>query len=104
MTTEVAMILSGFFFWFIIVTNVASGRFVYITINELEPEVKLQKISDNPTNFKISVLLILIEHVSIIALAVMLFIAFSSYNLILGLVWMTFRITEGLVQMECTPF
>ena len=99
MTTEVAMILSGFFFWLIIVTNVASGRFGYVTINELEPEAKLQKISNNPKNFKISVVLILIEHASIIALAVMLFIAFSSYSLILGIIWLTFRITEGLIQI-----
>lgn len=99
MTIEIAMILSGFFFWFIIITNVASGRFGYLTINELEPETKLQKISDNPKRFKISVVLILIEHASIIALAVMLFIAFGSYSLILGIIWLTFRIVEGLTQI-----
>ena len=99
MTTEIAMIVSGFFFWFIIITNVASGRFGYISINELEPDAKLQKISDNQKKFKISVVLILIEHVSIIALAVMLFIAFSSYSLILGIIWITFRIGESLIQI-----
>jgi len=99
MTTEVTMILSGFLFWFIIVTNVASSRFGYETIKELEPEAKLQKISSNPNKFKIGVALILIEHVSIIALAVMLFIAFGSYSLILGIIWLTFRITEGLIQI-----
>ncbi|MFC2026756.1 DUF4386 domain-containing protein [Chloroflexota bacterium] len=99
MTTEVAMILSGFFFWFIIITNVASGRFGYVTINELEPEAKLQKISKNPKQFKIGVVLILIEHASIIALAVMLFIAFGTYSLILGTVWMISRIVEGLIQI-----
>ena len=99
MTTEIAIILSGFFFWFIIITNVASGRFGYVTINELEPEAKLQKISNNPKKFKIGVVLILIEHVSIIALAVMLFRAFSSYNLALGIIWITFRISEGILQI-----
>ena len=99
MTTETAMILSGFFFWFIIITNVASTRFGYITLNELSPEAKLQKISDNPNKFKISVALILVEHVSIIALAVMLYIAFGSYSIILGIVWLTFRIGESLIQI-----
>jgi len=99
MTTEVAMITSGFLFWFIIFTNVAGGRFGYVTINELEPEAKLQKIGENPKKFKIGVVLILIEHISIVALAVMLFIAFGSYSLILGIVWMTSRIVEGLIQI-----
>ena len=89
MTAETAMVLSGFLFWFIIITNVASERFGYISIKELGSDAKLQKISDNPKNFKISVALILIEHVSIIALAIMLFIAFGSYSIILGIIWVT---------------
>jgi hypothetical protein len=39
------------------------------------------------------------EHLNIIALAIMLFIAFGSYSLILGIVWITFRIGEGLIQI-----
>ncbi len=99
MTTEIAMILSGFLLWFIIVTNVTSERFGYITLNELGPEAKLQKIANSTRKFKVSIVLILIEHVSIIALAAVLFIAFGSYSLILGIVWMTFRIKEGLIQI-----
>ncbi len=44
-------------------------------------------------------MLALIEHVSIISLAVMLFIAFSQYNIILAVVWTIFRIGEGLIQI-----
>jgi hypothetical protein len=99
MTTETAMILSGFLFWFVIITNVASERFGYTTIKDLASETKLKKISDNPKDFKISVALILTEHVSIIALAVMLFIAFGSYSLMLGIIWVTFRIVEALIQI-----
>ncbi|MFC1846443.1 DUF4386 domain-containing protein [Chloroflexota bacterium] len=99
MNIEMTMILSGFLFWLIIITNVASERFGYITINELEPDAKLQKISDNPNKFKISVVLILMEHVSIIALAAMLFIAFSPYNIFLAVVWTVFRIAESLIQI-----
>ena len=39
------------------------------------------------------------EHFNIIALAIMLFIAFSSYSLILGIIWITFRTGEGLIQI-----
>jgi hypothetical protein len=39
----------------------------------------------------------LIEHASIIALAILLFIAFSPYSLILAIVFTTFRIGEGLI-------
>jgi len=53
----------------------------------------------NPTKFKIGVVLILIEHFSIILLAVTLFIAFSPYNMILGIVWSISRIGEGLIQI-----
>jgi hypothetical protein len=99
MTTETAMILSGFLFWLDIMLVFASERFGYITFNELSPDVKLQKIHDDPKKFKIGFVLILLEHLNIIALAIMLFIAFSSYGLILGIIWITFRIGEGLIQI-----
>jgi hypothetical protein len=77
----------------------ASERFGYITYNDLTSEAKLPKIHDNPKKYKIGFALILTEHLNIIALAIMLFIAFSSYNLILGIIWIIFRIGEGLIQI-----
>jgi hypothetical protein len=49
--------------------------------------------------FKLGLVLIVIEHFAIIALAVMLFIAFNHYNLILAVVWTISRTTEGLIQI-----
>jgi len=95
----IEVILSGFLFWFIIITNIASDRFGYKTVSDLDSEAKLQKISNNPKKFKISIVLILIEHVSIISLAITLFIAFSPYNIIIAVVWTIFRIGEGLIQI-----
>jgi hypothetical protein len=92
-------VLSGFLFWFIIVTNIASDRFGYKTFSESESDAKLKKISDDPKKFKISVTLILIEHFSIIALALMLFIAFSQYNILLAVLWTISRIGEGSIQI-----
>lgn len=91
--------LSGFFFLFIIITNLASSIFGYKTIGELDANAKLQQINKDPRKFKIGVVLILIEHFSIISLAVTLFFAFSFYNLILGIVWCIFRIGEALIQI-----
>ena len=96
MITEV---LSGFFFWFVIVTNIASGRFGYETFSELYVDAKLQKINSDPKKFKIGTALILIEHIGIICLAVMLFLAFSPYNLMLAVVWAISRTGEGLIQI-----
>jgi len=93
------MQLSGFLFLFIIITNLASSMFGFKTIGDWDSIAQLQKINKNPTKFRISVVLILIEHFSIVCLAVTLFIAFSPYNLILGIVWCIFRIGEALIQI-----
>ena len=95
----VEMGLSGFLFLFIIITNLASVRFGYETFIDLDSDAKLQKINNDPKKFKISIVLILIEHVSIISLASMLFVAFSPFNLILAVVWTISRITEGSIQI-----
>ncbi len=95
----IEMILVGFLFWLDIILVFASERFGYITFNDLGSDAKLQKIHDDPKKFRIGFVLILLEHLNIIALAIMLFIAFGSYSLILGIVWITFRIGEGLIQI-----
>ena len=92
------MILSGFLFLFIIITLIASEAFGNKVISDLDSDGKLQKINDDPKKFKISIVLALIEHFSIFALALMLFIAFSPYNLILAVVWTISRIGEGLID------
>lgn len=82
-----------------IATNIVSGRFGYETFGDLDSEAKLQKIKKDLREFKIGFVLILIEHFSIVALAIMLFVAFSPYNLILAVVWLISRIGEGLIQI-----
>jgi hypothetical protein len=94
------MMLSGFLFLFIIVIlNLAAVRFGYEIFSDLDSDTKLQKINSDPRKFKISIALVLIEHGSIIALAIMLFLAFGTYNLILGVVWTISRMGEGLIQI-----
>ena len=95
----IEIVLSGFLFLFIIVTNLASGRFGYETFNDLDSEDKLKKINKDPKKFKIAFALIVIEHFGIIALAVSLFVAFNPFNLILAVVWTISRTAEGAIQI-----
>jgi hypothetical protein len=68
-------------------------------VGDYDVDAKLQIFSDDPNRFKISVVLALIEHFSIIALAFMLFTAFCLYNLVLGIMWTIFRTGEGLIHI-----
>jgi hypothetical protein len=98
-TTEIAMRISGLLFWLIIVTNVGSNMFGYQTFGDLDVEAKLQKINLDPKRFKIGFALIFIEHIIIILLAMMLFVAFNEHNIMLAIVWVVFRGGEGLMQI-----
>ena len=104
--------LAGFLFLFILVLNLVMAAFGYInpeqTISSdaqtLNSDAELQKINKNGSKkFKISIVIALMEHFCVVALPIMLFIVFSQYNtilvLILGIVWTTFRIGEGLIQV-----
>lgn len=99
MTIEIAATLSGLLFWLIIATNIGSNRFGYQTFGDLNSEADLLKINNDPREFKIGFALIVIEHICIILLATMLFIAFGQYSLILGMVWLVSRAGEGLIQI-----
>ena len=66
-------------------------------ISDLDSGVRLQKINDDPNKFKISIVLALMEHLSIIAIVVIFFIVFSLNYLILSVVWTIFRIGEAFI-------
>ena len=100
----IEMILAGFLFLFILVLNVVMGAFGYLMEkDDYDPDVDLKKIGKNPRKFKTGILLALIEHGSVITLTILLFIAFSPYALILGVVLLIFRIAEGLIQYINEP-
>lgn len=90
---------SGFLFWLIIATNVASERYGTETYSDLDASSKLQQITSNPKRFRVSFVLLLVEHGAIIALAVVLFVAFSPYNIVLAVVWTVSRAGEGAIQI-----
>ena len=94
----IEMVLSGFLFLFIIITLITSERFGYSVISDLDSDTKLQEINKDPKRFKIGTVLAFIEHGTIIALAIMLFLAFNPYNMTLAVIWTISRITEGLIN------
>ncbi len=92
--------ISGFLFLLIIVLVVlASSRYGYEIFSELDPVGQLQKINEDPKKFRTGTMLVVFEHFVIISLAISLFLAFNSFNLILGIVWLVARGTEGLIQV-----
>jgi len=100
----IEMILSGFLFLFILVLNIVMGAFGYLMENDnYDPDADLKKINKNPRKFKTGILLAFIEHGSVIALTILLFIAFSPFTIMLGIVLLIFRIGEGLIQYINEP-
>ena len=96
--------LAGLLFLFILVLNLAMGALGYLMEkDDYDADADLQKINRNPKKFQIGIVLALIEHGSVIALTMLLFIAFSPYNVILGIIWTIFRIGEGLIQFYNEP-
>ena len=94
------MMLSGLLLLLIIVVlTLATSRFGYEIYSDLDSETKLQKINKYPKKFKTGIRLVISEHIIIITLAIMLFIAFSSYNIILAVVWTISRSVEGAIQI-----
>ena len=95
-TEHYAARLCGFLYLFILATNAASVA-LGNKIGEDDSVAKLKMINDNPNQFQISIVVALISHVSIIALAGMLFIAFSPHGKLLAFVGTIFRLGEALI-------
>ena len=92
------MVLSGFLFLFILVLVFVMAALGYLMEkDDYDSDEDLRKIDNNPKKFQISLVLALIHNSSVITLTILLFIIFSPYNLILGVVWTIFRIGEGLI-------
>ncbi len=100
MTIE--MRLSGFLFLLILVLQIVMALFGYIlepTAKHYESDAKLLTFNNNPKMFKIGFTLALIEHFSVITLAIMLFFVINPYNIILGVILISFRVVEGSIQV-----
>jgi hypothetical protein len=95
------MFFSGFFFLSILVLGIAMAKLGHVLgLGDYDADAELQKINEYPKRFKWGIRLALIERACVITLPIMLFITFSQYNIILGIIWVTVRIGEGLIQFN----
>lgn len=98
---NIPMMLSGFLFLLIIIVlTLATSRFGYEIYSDLDSEAMLRKINKDPKKFRTGVKLVIFEHIIIITLAIVLFIAFNSYNIVLAFVWTISRVSEGAIQIH----
>jgi len=94
-------LLSGILFLLIIaLLSFAGEKYGYEVFSEINAEAKLNKINENPQKFKTAITLVSFEHVIIIVLSISMFLAFGSYSLILGVIWLLARSVEGLLQIN----
>ena len=94
-------LLSGIVFLLIIVIlSIAGEKYGYEVFSEYNAIVKLNKINENPQKFRTAITLVVFEHAIIIILSISMFLAFGSYNLILGFIWLLARSVEGLLQIN----
>jgi hypothetical protein len=92
--------LSGLLFLLIIIVlTLATSKFGYEIYSDLDAEAKFQKVNKEPKKFKTGVKLVISEHIIIITLAIILFIAFNSYSIVLAVVWVISRSSEGAIQI-----
>ena len=94
-------LLSGILFLLIIVVlSIAGEKYGYEVFSEYNAEAKLNKINENPQKFRTAITLVVFEHVIIVVLSISMFLAFGSYSIILGLMWLLARSIEGLLQIN----
>ncbi|GAG53414.1 unnamed protein product, partial [marine sediment metagenome] len=88
----------GFLYLYILGTNAASVGLGNRMDEKKENAVKkLRIINDNPNRYRQSLIIAIISHLGIIAIAVTLFLAFNQYNPLLAIIGTIFRLGEGSI-------
>jgi len=89
--------LCGFLFLFILLTSALSQALAGGALDPSDVPGTMNKVNAKTKNFQLSVVVDLISHVSIVALAAMLFTAFSPFNRSLALLATLWRVAEGTI-------
>jgi hypothetical protein len=89
--------LCGFLFLFILLTSALSQAIAGGALDMADIPGTMSRVTGSGKKFRLSVVIDLISHVSIVALAAMLFIAFSPFNRSLALLGTMWRVAEGTV-------
>ena len=97
-SAPLALKLCGFLYIYILITNAASVGLGNKT-GETDSAAKLLSISENPDQYRISVIVAIASHLGIVAITGTLLIAFGSYNRQLALIGSVFRLGEALAMI-----
>ena len=89
--------LCGILLLFILITSALSQSLAGAVLNAADVPGTLSKVAASDKKFRIGVVIDLISHVSVIALAGLLYIAFSPYGQPLALIGTLWRVTEGTI-------
>ena len=89
--------LAGFLFLFILFLYLILLPALGYKAEIGDSDAELQKINDDPKKFQVSIGVALVHNAIVITLTIMLFIVFSPYNIILGVVWTAARLGEGFI-------
>lgn len=89
--------ICGFLFLFILLTSMLSQFLAGAVLDSGDVPGTLSKVAENDKKFRLGVVIDLISHVSIIALAGLLYLAFSPYNQPLALIGTLWRVAEGTI-------
>ena len=87
----------GFLFLFILLTTALSMAVAGGTLDQEDVPKTLGTVARSSKRFRMSIVLDLLSHVSIVALAAALYLAFSPYNRSLALVGTLWRVAEGTI-------
>lgn len=89
--------ICGFLFLFILFTSMLSQFLEGAVVDSGDVPGTLSKVAENDKKFRLSIVIDLISHISIIALAGFLYLAFSPYNQPLALIGTLWRVAEGTI-------
>jgi hypothetical protein len=88
----------GFLFLFVLLTTLLSESQAGGTLDSEDAAGSLGRIAQASGRFRASVVLDLVSHTSIVALAAALYVAFSPYNRSLALLGTLWRAAEGAIM------
>jgi len=89
--------LCGFLFLFILLTSALSKFMAGAPLDPENVPNALGAVAEGGKKFRISIVVDLVSHASVIALAGLLYLAFSPYNKSLALVGTLWRVAEGTI-------
>lgn len=89
--------LCGLLFLFVLITTILSKSMAGAPLEPADVANTLGRVAEGANKYRTSIVFDLVSHISIVALAGVLYLAFSSYNRPLALLGTVWRVAEGTI-------